>query len=99
MAYEDRKNDELFAAAWEEALEIAIENLELEARRRAETGVIEYQILLGKKVAVNRKYSDTLLIFLLKAHRPQKYRDNSHVEHSGSLGLQIKVIEGPKDVR
>lgn len=35
-----------------------------------------------------RKYSDTLAIFLLKAHNPEKYRDNSKVEIGGSLELR-----------
>ncbi|MFJ1253411.1 terminase [Cupriavidus sp. CuC1] len=39
------------------------------------------------KVAAVRDYSDTLAIFLLKAHDPEKYRENSKVELSGSLAL------------
>lgn len=38
------------------------------------------------KAAV-RKYSDTLAIFLLKAHNPDKYRENSKVELSGQLDI------------
>lgn len=34
-----------------------------------------------------RKYSDTLAIFLAKAHAPDKYRENSKIEMSGSLAL------------
>lgn len=34
-----------------------------------------------------RKYSDTLAIFLAKAHDPDKYRDNSKVELAGRLEL------------
>jgi hypothetical protein len=39
------------------------------------------------KVAAVRKYSDTLAIFLLKAHDPDKYRENSKVELSGQLAV------------
>lgn len=39
------------------------------------------------KVASVRKYSDTLAIFLLKAHAPEKYRENSHIQLSGHLSL------------
>lgn len=39
------------------------------------------------RVAAIRKYSDTLAIFLLKAHNPEKYRENSKVELAGSLAL------------
>lgn len=34
---------------------------------------------------VEHEYSDTLLIFLLKAHRPKKYRERHQVEHSGRV--------------
>jgi hypothetical protein len=41
-----------------------------------------------------RKYSDTLLIFLLKGAKPQKYRENVNV--SGSLNIVVPsvVVEG-----
>lgn len=39
------------------------------------------------RVATMKEYSDTLAIFLLKAHAPDKYRDNSKVELAGSLAL------------
>jgi hypothetical protein len=39
------------------------------------------------KVAAVRKYSDTLAIFLLKAHNPDKYRENSKVELAGRLAI------------
>lgn len=40
---------------------------------------------------VIRKYSDTLAIFLLKAHNPDKYRENTKVEIGGSLDLRRKT--------
>lgn len=39
------------------------------------------------KVAAVRKYSDTLAIFLLKAHAPEKYRENSKIELTGQLAV------------
>ncbi len=39
-------------------------------------------------VATVTKASDTLAIFLLKAHNPDKYRDNSRVELAGQLDLR-----------
>jgi hypothetical protein len=39
------------------------------------------------QVQTIRKYSDTLAIFLLKAHNPDKYRDSSKVELAGGLNL------------
>lgn len=35
--------------------------------------------------------SDTLLIFLLKSHRPEVYRENYHVTHTGPDGGAIHV--------
>lgn len=39
-----------------------------------------------KKAAI-REYSDLMAIFLLKAHKPEKYRENSRVELAGHLSL------------
>ena len=58
--------------------------LEGEARRRA-TGISRDIYYAGEVVGAERVYSDTLLIFLLKAHRPAKFRDNVKVEHSGGM--------------
>ena len=50
--------------------------LEREARRRAVEGVEEpVGFYKGEPSAYVRKYSDTLLIFLMKGARPDKYRD------------------------
>lgn len=38
---------------------------------------------------VEHEYSDTLMIFLLKAHRPEKYRERYQVEHAGSIDVQL----------
>lgn len=38
-----------------------------------------------------KETSDTLLIFLLKAHRPEKYRETNRVEHSGVNGNPIQI--------
>lgn len=40
------------------------------------------------RVKTIQRYSDTLAIFLLKAHDPDKYRENSKVELAGSLDLR-----------
>lgn len=38
-----------------------------------------------------KEQSDRLLMFLLKAHRPDKYKDRSQVEHSGDGGGPIVI--------
>lgn len=82
LVYHDRKVDEEFTTAWKEALDEGISKLEIEARRRALHGVPEDEGL---------KYSDTLTIFLLKAHRPEVYRDNinMNVTHKGGVELRF----------
>lgn len=94
--YEERKTDEVFAAQWDEALETAIDAMELEARRRAVEGV-EKPIVgrIGKDqdgiITTVREYSDSLMTLLLKAHRPDKYRERTDVHHTGEL---VKVYAG-----
>ena len=38
-----------------------------------------------------RKYSDTLAIFLLKAHAPEKYRENTRMELTGANGEPLTI--------
>lgn len=77
------KADQEYAAAVLEARDLAADVLEEEARRRAVTGVLEPVFQVGEEVGKIRKYSDTLLIFLMKGARPEVYRER--FEHSGSL--------------
>ena len=90
-AYQRRESNPAFALAWDEAMELAVSALEIEARRRAAVGIDEPVYYKGQVVGTTRKYSDTLLIFLLKAHRPEMYRDNFSIEHTGKGGKPIEV--------
>lgn len=96
-AYRRRKDDPEFAAAWDEARLIGGEGLEDEARRRAFDGWDEPKYHQGVVVGAIRKYSDTLLIFLLKGIFPEKYRNRVSTEHSGSIdtgdgGLDLSTL-------
>lgn len=86
-AYEWRNEIPEFAEAWDKALKIGVTALEDEAHRRAFDGTEEGIFQQGVMVGTQRKYSDTLAIFLLKAHNPDKYRENSKVELSGRLAI------------
>ena len=77
--YEWRKSDAKFASKWDEAVEAGVEDLEEEARRRAFRGVDEPVFYKGEECGLIRKYSDTLLIFLLKGNKPEKYRENINI--------------------
>jgi len=77
--YEWREEDEDFAAAWDRALEDAADNLEAEAYRRAVTGTLKGVYYQGERIDTERQYSDALLTLLLKANRPQKFKDRTDI--------------------
>lgn len=77
--YKRRETDLEFSRQWDAAIETSIEKMELEARRRALHGTEKPVFYMGSECGHIREYSDTLMIFLLKAHRPEKYRENTHV--------------------
>src|SRR6266545_4396474 len=80
--YERRKADAEFAAAWDDSLGQGTDGLEDEALRRAKDGVAEPRFYEGRVCGYVQKYSDALLICLLKARRPEKYRDRARLEHA-----------------
>ncbi len=94
-AYSLRLVDEAFAERWRLARESAADRMETEALRRAVDGVQEPVFGSGgvgvgtTKVGSIRRYSDTLLIFLLKGIRPDKYRERR--ELVGGDGGPLKV--------
>lgn len=90
-AYAWRERYVTFARAWDDALEEACDLMELEARRRAIEGTDEPVHYLGEQVDTVKKYSDTLLIFLLKGHRPEKYAERRKDEITGPDGGPILV--------
>ncbi|MDG3003230.1 hypothetical protein [Paludisphaera mucosa] len=92
--YGRRETDSAFAKAWASALEEACDVLELEARRRAYEGTKEPVFYQGYQCGVVKKYSDTLMIVLLKAHRPEKFREKFSAEHSGEIKVVVEYADG-----
>lgn len=76
-AYELKSFDKGFAEEWEEALETATDAMDADARRRAVEGVETPHFHQGRVCGTVRKYSDSLLMFLLRAHRPERYRERT----------------------
>ena len=76
--YKLRKSDPYFATDWATAIDMGVEALEDEMHRRAFEGE-----LITNQHGTYRKYSDTLAIFLMKAHKPEKYSDRYRVAFSG----------------
>lgn len=71
------KRSARFAEAFAEAREIATENLEMGAWRRAVTGVSKPIYHGGEIVGAVNDYSDRLMEVLLKANAPDKYKERS----------------------
>lgn len=101
QVYRWLKKDKVFAALFEDARQEALEQLEREAWRRATKGVSKPVFYKGEQCGIIQEYSDTLLIVLLKALAPEKYRE--HIEHTSSKGgsivvkeVEVKVIDGGK---
>jgi hypothetical protein len=93
-AYARREKDPQFRADWEVALNAGIERLEQASYERATEGVprgVWMKTKSGriKRVETVREYSDTLAIFLLKAHKPDKYRETLRQEIGGLDGAPI----------
>lgn len=82
--YRWRQDHEDFATRWEEAIEIGTQNLEAEVYRRAVFGNkrTEPIVSMGKVVAFKEvtEYSDALAALLLKARRPDVYREKLTVD-------------------
>lgn len=67
------RTDESFAEAYNRAFEDGLDSMEDEVIRRAMLGVDETVFHQGIPCGIKTKYSDTLLMFYLEAHR-KKFR-------------------------
>lgn len=91
-----QEESDQFSAAVREAQLQATEVLEAEAWRRARDGTPEPIYNRGQVVGTVQRYSDQLLMFLLRARAPERYRDRVDV----SVTPVIKAVAGfdPADV-
>ena len=94
--YDLRKVDSVFAAEWQDALDQSLDAAEGELYRRAVRGVSKPVFYLGQEVGKVKEYSDTLLIFLLKSHKPEVYKETVRNEMTGRDGKDIvlRVVYG-----
>jgi hypothetical protein len=99
--YQWLKHDKAYAAAFAQAENEAIERLEQEARRRAYVGWDDPVFQGGKQVGTMHRHSDVLLIFLLNAARPEKYRQPSssfkQTVKDGEVTTVMHIHEAPSD--
>ena len=100
-----RKTDEDFGQAYSEAMDEAVDRLEAEAWRRALEG-IEHKVFQAGKLVVDpetnqpmilRRYSDPLLVMLLKGSRPDKYLARSAAALPLDAASLIKEIASDDD--
>ena len=87
MHYQWLQEDPAYAQAVKDAMAMAVDVLEGEAFHRAVHGVEEPYVVGGRQVVdaegkplTRRKYSDRLLIQLLKGAAPEKYADRAKTE-------------------
>lgn len=89
--YDWQERDDQFAAGFRESEIRATERLESEARRRGAEGYEEPVFHQGAECGRVRKFSDTLLIFLLKARAPEKYRERVQMQHADADGKRLPL--------
>lgn len=96
---------EAFARAWDAAIEEASKRLIDVAFERAVMGVADPVFDKdGACIAVRRRYNDRLLMFLLRAHRPERYRyargdlrqgDEPQLPVAGPVASAIALLSPP----
>ena len=94
--YRHRTNDEVFREAWEWAERQAADRLEEEARRRAVDGVKKPIMYQGKQVGTVKEYSDTLLVKMLEAKKPNEYKDQRAMGGAGVVVVNKINLGAPE---
>lgn len=92
-AYEWRKDDAQFCVEWDAIVDKHMDALESEIYRRAYEGTDKPVFYQGEQCGAVREYSDTLAMFILKGHRPEKYRDNVRTEITGKDGGPVRITK------
>ncbi|WP_374764277.1 helix-turn-helix domain-containing protein [Yunchengibacter salinarum] len=93
--YRLRARDDAFRAAWADGLASGADRIEDEAVRRAVDGVEKPVFRGGQIVGHVRDYSDTMLMFLLKARRPDRYQ--AKAADTGKTDATPDPLEGSRD--
>jgi len=91
-AYRHRKSDTKFCEEWDIAVDAAMDLLEGEAYRRAFEGVKEPVFRKNGQVGEVTKYSDPLIMFLLKGNRPAKYREKFDITKKVEVTIKAESL-------
>ncbi len=89
LAYGWRDKDEGFREAWDDAVNEAVDRMEREMWRRGIEGFERPVIYQGEITDTWTDYSDSLLLTLIKGHRPEKYKERR--EHSTPPGQPMQL--------
>ena len=101
--WRSEKKGDLFDQCWQAAQELVIDAMEGEVRRRAMEGNRRYKYTTrGEPImdprtgeqAYDDVQSDLLAIFMLKAAKPEKYRDYSGPAQTTIVGKSITLHQG-----
>lgn len=88
--YWKRRNDKEFSQRYDEAMEQSTDVLEDEVVRRAFEGVQEGVYYQGDRVDLKTVYSDSLIQFMLRSRRPEKYKDRVSTDNT-NLNANVTV--------
>ncbi len=86
-----------FSELLEVALQMGLRRAEDEGWRRGVEGWEEPVYQGGKLVGTKLVKSDTMLIFMLKAGKPEKYRERHEISGPGGKAIQIEDLSGLSD--
>ena len=86
-----KSKDKDFSDAWDAAVMAAYDKLEDEAVRRARDGVDKGVYYKGEEVAKEKQYSDTLMVKLLEAGNPEKFREKKQ-DTTTNINVGIAVL-------
>jgi hypothetical protein len=98
--YRERDKNPEFLRRWDDALEQSLDRAEKEMYRRAVDGTEEPIYYQGDKVGSIRRFSDTLLIFMLKSRRRAIYGEritNFNIDFSQLSMEQLERIANGED--
>ena len=83
-----------FAYEWDDLRQALVDKLQTAAIKRAVDGVKEPVYYKGEKIGSVKKYSDPLLMFLMKAHAPDLYGDKRTLNvNSKNVSVQIRSFD------
>lgn len=88
----------VYAEEFERQADIAAGLLEDEAFRRAYEGNLEPVFQGGERVGEVRKYSDNLLMFLLKGLKPSKYSDKVATQSAIEVTHKVDIVNERTEV-